>query len=405
MLLKSVADNLKTRRVQTLINTHWHPEQTGSNEAVGKAGGTIISHEVSRLALGRKERSALYEGYYGPLPPKAIPTLTTYNTGTLMFAGEQVDYRYLPAAHTNGDLFIHFPKRNVIVAGGPVAADHWPVMDYLNGAFMHGFVRSYEILAEVAKARYHHHSGERSDADRRGLRETEGHVLGTVQAVLRRFQQGLRSERHRSRASAQGFEAQYGDPAQFLDYAYRSLQLATIPPRRHMRLTKGPSDLALLRLALRVGRALAARDWRVATAESCTAGWVAKDAHRCPRQFGLGEGGLCRLFKRRQDARSEGVPWPRCAVTGPSARPRCARWLGAQCVPRVLKSPSQSRGIAGPDGGTPDKPVGTVWLAIAERQRRVRAARNPAAFPATGRPCAASAVAFALQLILQHAVP
>src|SRR6202044_3695089 len=75
VLLKSVADNLKTHRVQTLINTHWHPEQTGSNEAVGKAGGTIIAHEVSRLALGRRERSALYEGYYGPLPPKAIPML------------------------------------------------------------------------------------------------------------------------------------------------------------------------------------------------------------------------------------------------------------------------------------------------------------------------------------------
>ena len=54
--LKSVADNLKTHRVNTLINTHWHPEQTGSNEAVGKAGGTIIAHEVSRLALGRRER-------------------------------------------------------------------------------------------------------------------------------------------------------------------------------------------------------------------------------------------------------------------------------------------------------------------------------------------------------------
>src|ERR1700733_12124505 len=73
VLLKVIAENLKTKRVQTLLNTHWHPEQTGSNEAVGKAGGTIISHEVSKLSLGRKERSALYEGYYGPLPPKAIP--------------------------------------------------------------------------------------------------------------------------------------------------------------------------------------------------------------------------------------------------------------------------------------------------------------------------------------------
>jgi cyclase len=109
VLLKAVESSLKTKRVHTLINTHWHPEQTGSNEAVGSAGATIISHEVTRLALGRKERSALYEGTYGPLPDKARPTQTTYNTGSLAFAGEQVDYRYLAAAHTNGDLFVHFP--------------------------------------------------------------------------------------------------------------------------------------------------------------------------------------------------------------------------------------------------------------------------------------------------------
>jgi|HubBroStandDraft_2_1064218.scaffolds.fasta_scaffold60443_2 cyclase len=229
VLLKVVAENLKSRRVQTLINTHWHPEQTGSNEAVGKAGGTIISHEVSSLALGRKERSALYEGYYGPLPLKAIPRQTTYNTGTLMFAGEQVDYRYLPAAHTNGDLFIHFPKRNVIVAGGPVAADHWPVMDYVNGAFMHGFVRSYEILAQVAK----------SDTI---IIPANGPTLTGAEIIKQKdmywalfkqffidFNKGFGPNDIVAERPLKDYEAQYGDPAQFLDYAYRSLQLATIP--------------------------------------------------------------------------------------------------------------------------------------------------------------------------------
>src|SRR5690242_5061773 len=67
-VLKAVASTTNGKRVHTLINTHWHPEQTGSNEAVGKAGGIIISHEVTRLALGRKNPSALYTGTYGALP-------------------------------------------------------------------------------------------------------------------------------------------------------------------------------------------------------------------------------------------------------------------------------------------------------------------------------------------------
>jgi glyoxylase-like metal-dependent hydrolase (beta-lactamase superfamily II) len=229
VLLKSVADNLKSRRIQTLINTHWHPEQTGSNEAVGKAGGTIISHEVSRLALGRKERSALYEGYYGPLPPKAIPALTTYNTGTLMFAGEQVDYRYLPAAHTNGDLFVHFPKRNVIVAGGPVAADHWPVMDYLNGAFMHGFVRAYEILAEVAKPDTLIIPANGPTLTGADLVKQKDMYWALFKLFFIDFNKGFGPNDIVAAHPLKDYEAQYGDPAQFLDYAYRSLQLATIP--------------------------------------------------------------------------------------------------------------------------------------------------------------------------------
>jgi cyclase len=229
VLLKSVAENLKSRGVHTLINTHWHPEQTGSNEAVGKAGGTIIAHEVSRLALARRERSALYEGYYGPLPPKAIPVLTTYNTGTLMFGGEQVDYRYLPAAHTNGDLFVHFPKRNVIVAGGPFAADHWPVMDYLNGAFMHGFVRAYEILAEIAKPDTIIIPANGPTLTGADIVKQKDMYWALFKLFFIDFNKGFGPNDIVAAHPLKDFEAQYGDPAQFLDYAYRSLQLATIP--------------------------------------------------------------------------------------------------------------------------------------------------------------------------------
>src|SRR5690606_27587599 len=127
VLLKSLLARTGASRVQTLINTHWHPEQTGSNEAVGKAGGTIIAHEVTKLALGAKvgNLSAMYEGKYGPLANEGLPTVTTYNKGSLEIGGEPVEYRYLPGAHTNGDLFVYFPRRNVLVAGGPVGSDRW----------------------------------------------------------------------------------------------------------------------------------------------------------------------------------------------------------------------------------------------------------------------------------------
>jgi cyclase len=228
-LLKAVTANLKAKRVQTLINTHWHPEQTGSNETVGKAGGTLISHEVTRLALGRKERSALFEGSYGPLPPKAIPTQSTYNLGSLMFAEEQVDYRYLPAAHTNGDLFVHFPKHNVIAAGGPVSAERWPVIDYLNGGFMHGFVRSYEILGEVAKPDTIIVPANGPTLTGADIVKQKDMYWALFKQFFIFFNKGFGPHDVVDAHPLKDFEAQYGDPAQFLEYAYRSLQLATIP--------------------------------------------------------------------------------------------------------------------------------------------------------------------------------
>lgn len=229
VLLKFVAENLKTKRIQTLINTHWHPEQTGSNEAIGKAGGTIISHEVTKLALGRRETSPLFEGSYGPLQPKGIPTQTTYNTGSLKLGDEDVNYRYLPAAHTNGDLFIHFPKRNVIVAGGPVAADHWPVIDYRNGGFMHGFLRSYEILTEVSKPDTIIVPANGPTLTGADVAKQKDMYWALFKEFFIDFNKGFGPSDIVDAHPLKAYEAQYGDPAQFLDYAYRSLQLATIP--------------------------------------------------------------------------------------------------------------------------------------------------------------------------------
>ena len=45
-LLEAVMKATDASRIHTLVNTHWHPDQVGANEAVGKAGGVIIAHEI-----------------------------------------------------------------------------------------------------------------------------------------------------------------------------------------------------------------------------------------------------------------------------------------------------------------------------------------------------------------------
>jgi cyclase len=103
-LLGAVFAATGNERVHTLINTHWHPEQTGANELVGRAGGVIFAQEKTAMYLSSQVYSGKYERI-PPLPEAARPNETTRGEGTLEFAGRRLDHGYLPAAHTDGDLF------------------------------------------------------------------------------------------------------------------------------------------------------------------------------------------------------------------------------------------------------------------------------------------------------------
>ena len=65
-----------------------------------------------------------------PLPKEARPTKIVRGDGSFEFGGQQIDYGYMPAAHTDGDLFVHVPKLNLIALGGVVSPQAWPLLDY-----------------------------------------------------------------------------------------------------------------------------------------------------------------------------------------------------------------------------------------------------------------------------------
>ena len=151
-LLDAVKAATKTSRINTLINTHWHPDQTGANEAVGKAGGIIFAHEKTKTMVSNTVYAAIgFTTRVPPLPKEGRPTKTARGDGSLEFAGQQVEYGYMPAAHTDGDLFVYVPKLNLLVVGGVVSAEEWPLLDYKNGAWLGGRVRALERLATIVK--------------------------------------------------------------------------------------------------------------------------------------------------------------------------------------------------------------------------------------------------------------
>ncbi len=228
-LLKAAASATGNRKVATLINTHWHPAQTGSNAAVGQGGGEIISHEVTRRYLGRAVSSVDYAGLYGPLPQAGRPTKTTRTTGSLEFALQRVDYGYLPAAHTSGDLYIHLPAANLLVAGGPVCSESWPLLDWRNGAWLGGLVKAHEKLAQIVKADTRVIPANGRLLDGAELQRQHEMYAAFHEKMVVYLNKGMDSGDCVADRPLRQFEAQFGDATAFIVGAFRSLNLAYSP--------------------------------------------------------------------------------------------------------------------------------------------------------------------------------
>jgi glyoxylase-like metal-dependent hydrolase (beta-lactamase superfamily II) len=228
-LLKAVKEKTGTSRVNTLINTHWHPEQTGCNEAVGRDGGVIIAHEKTLMYLSNTVTSVTFKGRLAPLPKVARPTKTTRQDGSLQFAGHQVDYSYLAAAHTDGDLYVHIPDMNLLAGGGVVSGEQWPLIDYRNGAWFGGRVRAYERLAKLVRpdTRVVPANG-RMITGRDIIRQNDIYQKLFTEMIAY-MNMGLGPEDVAARNPLKEYQSEFGDASTFLYGAYRSMLIAYVP--------------------------------------------------------------------------------------------------------------------------------------------------------------------------------
>lgn len=231
-LLSAVFAATGTDRVELLVNTHYHPEQTGANEAVGRAGGTILAHEKTALYLSHTVYTMTASGSLepvAPLPEVARPKRTVRGDGTLQFGGRRIDYGYLPAAHTDGDLYVHFPELDVLAVGGVLAADHWPVLDYRNGAWLGGVVRAVEWLAKLVTPSTRVVPAHGPLLTGRDVVRLDGIYQELFTTMIGYMNKGYGSEDAVRDNPLARYVAEFGDASAFLDSAYRSMLIAYVP--------------------------------------------------------------------------------------------------------------------------------------------------------------------------------
>jgi nicotinamide-nucleotide amidase len=125
-------------------------------------------------------------------------------------------------------------------------------------------------------------------------------------------------------------------------------------------------DEALQLLAAEAGALLLAAGRRVATAESCTGGWVAKCLTDIAGSSQWFERGFV-TYSDEAKAQSIGVAASVIEIFGAVSRPTAEQMAAGALHASGADMAVAITGIAGPDGGSADKPVGLVWFALAQR--------------------------------------
>lgn len=123
-----------------LLNTHWHGDHSGSNEAFADSS-IIIAHDNVRVRLGAPDSERV---------PESMPVITYANGLSIHFNGEEIRLIHLPTGHTDGDTAIWFTGSNVIHLGDNYVTTGFPFVDLTSGGNVAGLIGNHEnILAQM----------------------------------------------------------------------------------------------------------------------------------------------------------------------------------------------------------------------------------------------------------------
>jgi glyoxylase-like metal-dependent hydrolase (beta-lactamase superfamily II) len=172
-----------------VLNTHWHGDHTGGNENLAAKGSVIVAHDRVRKRMSSENFSEFFKKTTPPSPPGALPIVTFDNSLSLHVNGDELRGIHVHAAHTDGDVFIHFRKANVIHTGDLVFAGMYPFIDLDSGGSVAGVIAAVDQMLVLANE---------------GTRVIPGHGKVTDRAGLEAYRQLLvvTSERMRELVKA-----------------------------------------------------------------------------------------------------------------------------------------------------------------------------------------------------------
>jgi glyoxylase-like metal-dependent hydrolase (beta-lactamase superfamily II) len=210
--------------VKTVVNTHWHLESTGANDAMAKAGAELVSSVNTELWMTQEIIHDWEKKTYPPRAKQARPTETFYTTGKATFGGEPIEYGIMPMAHTDGDIYVHFTQSNVLAAGDAVQPGRLPLLDWRCDGWIGGMQAAHRTLLRIANDTTKIVPGSGPVMTKADLQANLDTVTKLRDHLVKLLKSGKGPEQMIAEKAMKDFDGQLsGDPDVFLYTAYRGL--------------------------------------------------------------------------------------------------------------------------------------------------------------------------------------
>ncbi|MEP6857449.1 MAG: MBL fold metallo-hydrolase [Gemmatimonadales bacterium] len=150
--IKAAVATVTPKPVRFVINTHWHFDHVGGNEAMAGSGAIIFAHENTRRRMSTDQFIAAFNMKVPASPTAALPVITFSDTITFYTNDDTVRTFHVANAHTDGDAIIFFRKANVVHMGDTFFNGRYPLIDVSTGGSLIGMIRAAEQALAMTNA-------------------------------------------------------------------------------------------------------------------------------------------------------------------------------------------------------------------------------------------------------------
>jgi cyclase len=205
------------------VNTNWHPERTGCNDLLGKAGVPIVAHEYTRQWMRRPIQVAWRKVRWPARAQGAWPTRTFIAQDELKVGAVPMKLGYLPQACTDGDIYVHLPEYNLLIAGEAVAVGQYPLSDVATGGWIKGMQEASKRLLALCDERTRIVPAVGAVIGKAQLQAQHDMLEVLTERIWQLLRKGMSDLDIVAAQPTAEYDAQWGEPRQFIVNAYQGI--------------------------------------------------------------------------------------------------------------------------------------------------------------------------------------